>query len=476
MNIISAHGPNLGSDDPSGPIPILYDLRVVLGLPVVTFLARFVSPLLSLALLVATLVVWARYLYVHTWTSFLLPEKYQSDFVAAGRWDRLLDLRSDTSKYIVIKNPKYNRFKSRKIPLFVFIEAFRTGDIAIVGDMPHVMTHKSEWTYNAMDWNYLHFVVFGYIFDVFVHSRRQDSDQVTQHYDTGNDFFGWFLGQRMVYTSGYYVDFTESLEKAQDQKMEVVANKLNLQKGMRVLDLGCGWGTWALWTASKIGTHTTGLTIAKEQVQFAKDRAAKNNITSVDWLLRDYRDMPQGKPRFDRITCFEMAEHVGVKRFPEFLQLVWNALEDDGMFYLQIAGLREKWQYDDVAWGVFMYRYIFRGADASLSLNWVTGQLERAGFEINSVENIGYHYAQTIRQWRDNLVKNKSQIEKSYGAELYRIYDLFLSWSPVIVDHGTSTCWQIVCYKNLDTFNRKKSFSGVLPKTYKINLSFDDLK
>jgi cyclopropane fatty-acyl-phospholipid synthase-like methyltransferase len=476
MNFLATHGPNLGSDDPSGPTPILYDLRVVFGLPVVTLLARYVSPLLSFALLVATIVVWARYWYVHPWTQYFVPEEYQSDFVAAGRWDKLMDLRVDTSKYIAIKNPKFNRFKSRKIPLFVFIEAYRVGDIAIVGDMPFVMSHKDEWCYNAMDWEYLHFIIFGYVLDIFVHSRHQDNKQVTEHYNTGNDLFGWFLGHRMVYTCGYYLDFTESLEKAQDQKMQLVAQKIDLKPGMRVLDLGSGWGTWTLWSASKIGTHTTGLSIAKEQINFAKERAEKNKIKNVDWLLSDYRDMPQGKPRFDRVTCFEMAEHVGVKRFPAFLQQVWDALEDGGIFYLQIAGLREKWQYDDVSWGIFMYRYIFRGADASLPLNWVVGQLERAGFEINSVENVGFHYIQTIKQWRENLVKNKAEIEKAYSAELYRIYDLFLGWTPCLGEHGMSTCWQIVCYKNLDTFNRKKTFNGVLPKAYKLNISFDDLQ
>jgi cyclopropane fatty-acyl-phospholipid synthase-like methyltransferase len=477
MNFLSNHGVNVGSDKPLGKTPLQYNLKVLIGLFVTVFLARYFSEVLAAVLLILDLALWANYWHVHPWTSYLIPEQFQNDFCAnGGRWDVLVDLRKDTSKWLVIKNPKFNRFKTRRIPMFVFIEAFRTGDIEVVGDLPDVLNENNEWSYGAMDWNYLHFLIFGYVFDIFVHSRNQDTIQVTEHYNTGNDFFGLFLGPRMLYTSGYYLDYTESLEKAQDQKLEVVARKIMLEKGMKVLDLGCGWGTWTLYTAQKWGTHTSGLSIAKEQIQFAEDRASKNNIKNVEWILKDYRDMPRGPSnRFDRVTCFEMSEHVGVKNYPEFLSLVWDALEDDGIFYLQIAGLREKWQNDDVIWGLWMYRYIFRGADASLSLGWVVGQLERAGFEVGSVENIGHHYVQTIRQWRNNLVKNKAEAIKSYSAEMYRIYDLFLSWAPVIGDRGTSTCWQLVCYKNLDAFRRKR-FTGVAPKVYQLSLDFNDLK
>jgi len=308
--------------------------------------------------------------------------------------------------------------------------------------------------------DYFYFLIFGYILDVFVHSRAQDTEQVTEHYDGGNDLFSWFLGHRMVYTSGYYFTGEETLEEAQDQKMEVVARKIGLAPGMRILDLGCGWGTWALYTASKWGTNTTGLSIAREQIAFAKDRAAKNGITGADWVCADYRDMPRS-PRFDRVTCFEMAEHVGVKRFQEFLALVWDALEDDGIFYLQIAGLREKWQYEEVQWGLFMWKYIFRGADASLPLNWITAQLETAGFAVQSCENIDFHYCQTIRSWRRNWLKNKAKVIEHYGEEIFRIYDIFLSWSPNIGDRGGSTCWQIVCYKNLDSFHRRGFLGGM---------------
>lgn len=261
----------------------------------------------------------------------------------------------------------------------------------------------------------------------------------------------------MLYTSGYFRTGEESLDEAQSNKLELVCRKIGLKEGMSLLDLGCGWGTWAMYTAKKFGAKTSALSIAKEQISFACERATKNDINDIEWLCRDYRDMPLDQ-KYDRITCFEMSEHVGVKRYPEFLKLVKNALSDDGIFYLQIAGLRELWQHEDVSWGVFMYRHIFPGADASLPLNWVTSQLECAGFEVHSVETIGVHYADTINLWYKNWLENKDEVIKKYGQEQYRLYEVFLAHSAIIPEKGCSTCFQIVCHKNLDDFDRRQFY------------------
>eukprot|EP01128_Nolandella_sp_AFSM9_P011926 TRINITY_DN8810_c0_g1_i1.p1 TRINITY_DN8810_c0_g1~~TRINITY_DN8810_c0_g1_i1.p1 ORF type:complete len:503 (-),score=149.88 TRINITY_DN8810_c0_g1_i1:244-1719(-) len=474
------HPQNYGSDEVIKPIELQFQWTPLLALFAGRVLAGFLFPSVSFLFtigIIALLFHWSRY---WIWTCFLLPEAIQSEYIArSNRWDKLEKITGDMSKWLVIKNPAYNRFKNRKIPTFLFVEAYRRGDIGVPNDdLPRNFENLDEWSITAMNWDYFHFLIFGYILDVFVHTRDQDTDQVQAHYDTGNDFFRGYLGKRMVYTSGYFYDGTESLEQGQDQKMEIVANKIKLAPGMKVLDLGCGWGTWTMYTAQKWGTHTSGLSIAKEQIKFCSDRAELNGIKNVEWLCRDYRDMPRRSTenrKFDRVTCFEMAEHVGVKRFQEFLAMVWDALEDDGLFYLQIAGLRERWQHEEVGWGLFMWRYIFRGADASLPLNWVSAQLEQAGFHSQSVECVDYHYTRTIRLWRDNLVANKELIIKKYGEELFRIYDIFLSWSPLIGDRGGSTCWQIVAYKNLDTFKRN-TFMGVTSGCYTKNKNLDDLK
>ena len=176
-------------------------------------------------------------------------------------------------------------------------------------------------------------------------------------------------------------------------------------------------------------------------------------------LTLDYRDIPRGP--YDKISCLEMAEHVGVKNFQGFMRQVHDMLTDDGLFYLQIAGLRAKkgtlgFHFEDLVWGLFMNKYIFPGADASMPLSFVVSNLESAGFEIHSVENVGIHYSLTISRWYDNWMANRAEIVKTYGEWWFRVWQMFLGWSVEIAAQGSSTCFQVVANKNLDNFNRMR--------------------
>jgi cyclopropane fatty-acyl-phospholipid synthase-like methyltransferase len=144
-----------------------------------------------------------------------------------------------------------------------------------------------------------------------------------------------------------------------------------------------------------------------------------------------------------------MAEHVGIKNFQKFLLQVRSMLNDDGIFYLQIAGLRRSWQFEDLVWGLFMAKYIFPGADASCPLGFVTSQAERAGFEVHRVENCGVHYAVTIHKWYENWKKNEAAIVEKYGQKWFRMWMMFLSWSVIIGGQGSSTVFMITMSKNI---------------------------
>lgn len=255
---------------------------------------------------------------------------------------------------------------------------------------------------------------------------------------------------------GYYVTGKETLEEAQYNKIELVARKCQLKPGMTVLDLGCGWGSWAMYITKHFGCKVTALSAAKEQVEFNEARAKENGIEGITWLCCDYRDMPLQK--FDVITCFEMSEHVGIRRYSQFTKMIYDRLNDDGLYYLQIAGLREQWQAADVCWGLFMDKYIFRGADASLPINWVANQLEGQNFEIHSVETCGVHYADTIQAWYKNWLSNKEKMLAAYGVSYYRIYEFFLGWSSIIPEEGRSTLFQIIAHKNLDDYDRRRFY------------------
>ncbi|KAJ1528292.1 hypothetical protein HK096_009843 [Nowakowskiella sp. JEL0078] len=261
----------------------------------------------------------------------------------------------------------------------------------------------------------------------------------------------------MIYTSGIITDLNDaqSLETLQDNKLALVCDKINLKPGERLLDIGCGWGTLSAYAAGK-GANVTGVTLGRNQAEYCRNVAKEKGVgEKVNILCMDYRDIPK-EEKFDKITCLEMSEHVGIIRYQGFLQQVKRLLNDDGVFFLQIAGLRRTWQYEDFMWGLFMAKYIFPGADASPPLNWVIEQLERAGFEISSSDTIGVHYSATLFRWYVNWLKNKDQIVKSYGTRWYRIFEFFLAYSAIISRQGSATCFQIVAHKNLNSVDRNQ--------------------
>jgi cyclopropane fatty-acyl-phospholipid synthase-like methyltransferase len=175
----------------------------------------------------------------------------------------------------------------------------------------------------------------------------------------------------------------------------------------------------------------------------------------------DYREIP--RQSYDRIVSLEMVEHVGIKNLPAYFSIVRERLKDDGLFLLQWCGVRPGgdegvapvgMRPEDMIWSLFMNKYIFSGADASLPLGRMVTAMERAGFEIHSVENVSTHYVLTLQRWHRNWQRSRDPIVARYGERWYRLYSLFLAWSWRIGVQGTSACYQVVAHKNLDTFDR----------------------
>ena len=160
----------------------------------------------------------------------------------------------------------------------------------------------------------------------------------------------------MIYTSGIISDINkeESLEELQDNKLKIVCEKINLQKGERMLDIGCGWGTLTKYASVNYGASVTGITLGRNQTKWGNSGLRKAGIeeSQSKILCMDYRDIPVPPGKYNKITCLEMAEHVGVRLFTSFLRQVYDMLEDDGTFFLKIAGLRKPWQYEDLIWCV----------------------------------------------------------------------------------------------------------------------------
>jgi cyclopropane fatty-acyl-phospholipid synthase-like methyltransferase len=357
--------------------------------------------------------------------------------------------KADWSEFFGFKDLSQGaHWQGKKIPMEIFYEAYMAGKIDFKQDVYEVMLRRNQLFQFCFTWGDVKFYFREFLGQNVTHSLDSDRGDIAHVYDRGNDFYNWFLGETMVYTSGIFRNPEESLEAAQERKLATVCQYVQMKPGDKHLDIGCGWGPLITYAAEHHGSHSTGITLSKEQAAWATLRAEKAGVSDkVRILVDDYRNLPSEK--FDKITCLEMAEHVGIKNFQKFLLQVRSMLKDDGIFYLQIAGLRRSWQFEDLVWGLFMAKYIFPGADASCPLGFVTSQAERAGFEIHRVENCGVHYAVTIHKWYENWKKNEAAIVEKYGQRWFRMWMMFLSWSVLIGGQGSSTVFMVTMSKNI---------------------------
>jgi len=335
----------------------------------------------------------------------------------------------------------------KKIPMEVLYESYMAEKVDFVGDVYDTLLKRNQLFRMMFTEGDIQFYLKTFLKQNFGHSMAEDEGEIAHVYNRGNDFYNWFLGETMVYTSGIFRDRDETLEEGQRRKLDTVCQYVQMKPGDDHLDIGCGWGTLINHAAKHYGTTSTGITLAKEQREWAYGVAEKMGTRdNIDIIVDDYRNLPAKK--WDKITCLEMAEHVGIKNFQKFLLQVKGMLKDDGIFYLQIAGLRRAWQFEDLVWGLFMGKYIFPAADASCPLGFVVDQAERAGFEVHRVENCGVHYSLTIKKWYDNWVSNKDVVINKYGERWFRMWMIFLAWSAIIAAQGSSTVFMITLTKN----------------------------
>jgi cyclopropane fatty-acyl-phospholipid synthase-like methyltransferase len=284
----------------------------------------------------------------------------------------------------------------------------------------------------------------------------------------------------MIYTSGIISDINreETLEELQDNKLGIVCEKIALKEGETILDIGCGWGTLAKYASVNFGAKATGVTLGRNQTAWGNNGLRKAGIPEEqsNILCMDYRDIPVPKGGYKKITCLEMAEHVGIRHLTTFLKQCCDMLDDDGVMFLQVAGLRKTWQYEDLIWGLFMNKYIFPGADASCPLGWFVDKLEGAGFEIKHVDTIGVHYSATLWRWYRNWMANREKAEAKYGNRWFRIWEFFLAYSTIISRQGSATCYQLTLVKNINSTHRVEGIQSQFALSSALAASTVDIK
>ncbi len=272
------------------------------------------------------------------------------------------------------------------------------------------------------------------------HSKERDARAVRHHYDVSNEFFSLFLDKSMTYSCGIFSRGAKTLEAAQVEKLETVARKLAIQPGERVLDVGCGWGSFAIRAAKEHGANVVGITLSEPQAEEARRRAAAAGVgEQVEVRVMDYRDL--AGERFDAISSIGMAEHVGSAQIDEYAHTLAGLLEPGGrLLNHAIARLR----HTDAEAGAFSERYVFPDA-APLHLSRVLLALERAGFEVHHVEDFRLDYAETLRHWAERLDANLQRATELAGPERIRVWRLYLRAARNGFEKGFTSIYQARC-------------------------------
>ncbi|HEX7405817.1 MAG TPA: cyclopropane-fatty-acyl-phospholipid synthase family protein [Candidatus Nanopelagicaceae bacterium] len=260
-----------------------------------------------------------------------------------------------------------------------------------------------------------------------LHSMSRDRSAIEHHYDVSNSFYSQILGPTMVYSCAVFSYDESSLEEAQTEKIDLICRKLDLKPGMKLLDVGCGWGTLALHAAKEYGVKAVGVTLSQNQLTMAKERVAKANLEEmVEIRLQDYREVAETD--YDAISSVGMSEHVGDSKLDFYFQQLHNRIKDQGRILNHCitrphSELRART-------GAFIDRYIFPDGELT-SPSRVIQAMHNSGFELRHSENLREHYAKTLAKWCENLANNWDAAVAEVGINRARIWNLYMNLSQI---------------------------------------------
>jgi cyclopropane-fatty-acyl-phospholipid synthase len=274
-----------------------------------------------------------------------------------------------------------------------------------------------------------------------LHTKQRDARAVRHHYDVSNEFFALFLDESMTYSCAIFSRGATTLEEAQRAKLEMVCTKLALKPGERVLDVGCGWGAFAIHAAREHGVRVTGITLSEPQARLARERVLAAGLADqVEIRVMDYRDLVADEP-YDAIASIGMVEHVGDAQVDRYARVLAGLLGPGGRLLNHgIARLR----HVDPDAGPFSERYVFPDAEP-LHLSRSTLALERAGFVTEHVEGFASDYAETLRHWARRLDERLDDARRLAGDERVRVWRLYLRAARNGFDTGFTSIYQALC-------------------------------
>lgn len=278
------------------------------------------------------------------------------------------------------------------------------------------------------------------------HSRRRDRQAIGHHYDLDERFYQLLLGSSLTYSCAYWTDPTADLLAAQTAKHDLIAAKLGLRAGHRLLDIGCGWGSFLIHAATRYGIHGVGVTLSEQQARSAGRRVRAAGVSDrVRIEHADYRDLADCE--YDAIASVGMAEHVGTQELDGYAGRLQRLLAPGGRLLHHAIATRDPEHHEDAPPApTFMTRYVF--PDGQLQpLNVSVSTLERAGLDIRDVQALREHYPPTLRAWRDNLRADWAAAVELVGLERARVWDLYLAASAIAFRRGSIGVNQILAVR-----------------------------
>jgi len=283
-----------------------------------------------------------------------------------------------------------------------------------------------------------------------LHTKKVDAKSIRYHYDVSNDFYGLWLDRNMVYSCAYFKTGEETLDAAQEQKLDHICRKLRLQPGERFLDIGCGWGALVRWATKHYGVDATGITLSHNQHALANQRIEAEGLGArCRVLLQDYRDVP-GEAVYDKIASVGMFEHVGLKNLPRYFAKIHTLLSDGGVVMNHgITSIDPESRSVGLGAGDFIDKYVFpHGELPHISL--VLKEMARAELEVMDVETLRLHYAKTLWHWSERLEANLDAAREHAGDKRVRIWRAYLAGCAHAFDQRWVAIHQVLAVKSAD--------------------------
>ena len=270
---------------------------------------------------------------------------------------------------------------------------------------------------------------------------KKSKMNVAHHYDLSDELYDLFLDPKKQYSCAYFKNKNDTLEDAQNNKIQHVIKKLNIKPNQKILDIGCGWGSLAIDIAKSTNCEVTGITLSENQFSYCLKKAKELDMEKkVRFKLIDYRELNE---KFDRIVSVGMFEHVGRKFYKKFFKKIEKLLTDDGVSLIHTIGSVNP-PSDPHPW---VTKYIFPGGYTP-SLSEVTTPIEKAGLIVSDIEVLKLHYSHTLRHWKKNCIKNKAEIIEMFDEKFFRMWEFYLTGCEIAFKWGDQVVYQLQLTKS----------------------------